>query len=157
MINWQDSLARANLLAWGFVLLAFLALPLALVNLPAVPFLGLKQDPLSGGGGYEPFAMELTLMMQTRDNEFIAKRLNPEVWKEVGISKAQSRMYARAMTAAPKLPSEDWAWVLTEELNRPDSPLALALKVPGNISSVSLSVKSLTPGRDDTWLLETTP
>jgi hypothetical protein len=100
--------------------------------------------------------MELTLMMQARGNEFIARRLTPESWEKVSSSGARGRMFARALTLAPQLPSIQWAWVLSEDLNQPQSRLARELDIPGNVLSVALSLKSHSPGSNDTWLLEPT-
>jgi hypothetical protein len=154
MTHWKDPVVRANLLACWLLILALLGLPLALLGIPGIPFLVLKPDPMSGAGGYEPFAMELTLMMQSRDNEFIARRLTPEVWKKVGGSKIRARVYARGLTAAPVLPAGQWAWILSERLNDGQSRLAEELEIPKSVSSVALSLRSHTPGRGDTWLLE---
>lgn len=157
MTNWKDPVVRANLLACWLLVLALLGLPLALLGIPGIAFLALKPDPMSGAGKYEPFAMELTLMMQSRDNEFIARRLTPEVWARVGGPKIRARLYARALTSAPVLPSEQWAWILSERLNKGRGRLAEELEVPKNLSSLSLSLRSHTPGDTDTWLLEPAP
>lgn len=153
---WNDPLRRANLLGCVLVVLGLLGIPLGWLGLSGVPFLSLKPDSLAGGR-YEPFAMELTLMMQTRDQEFLARRLTPEVWQKLGGPQIRTAAYARALTEAPRLPSEAWGWILSDELNRSRGRLASELGIPENALSVSLSLKSKTPGKPDTWLLEPNP
>jgi len=136
--------------------LAQLGLLLAAFNLGGIPFLSLKPDPVSGSKTYEPFAVEVTLMMQTGQEGFAARRLTPEAWSQLGRPKARSRAYAKALTEAPVLPPTDWAWVLSEQLKDGKSRLARELEVPANVSSITLSVKSLTPGNGLSWLLEPT-
>ena len=103
--------------------------------------------------GLETFASEFTLRYREPDGTVIEMAITPELYGRLTGPYNRRNVYGAALSYAPRLPRELWEPVFCYGLG-PEGPLRKELGLGAEASDVSVTIRTRTRGRSDTWTLE---
>jgi hypothetical protein len=103
--------------------------------------------------GLEPFASEFALRYRAADGTLVEALITPALYGRLAGPYNRRNVYGAALSYAPRLPRELWEPVFCYGL-APDGPLRTELGVGSDATDISVTIRTRTRGRTDTWTLE---
>lgn len=103
--------------------------------------------------GLETFASEFTLRYRDSGGRIAETRITPDMYGRLVGPYNRRNVYGAALSYAPRLPRTLWEPVFCRGLG-PGGPLRSELGLDPNVSDVSVTIRTMTRGRDETWTLE---
>ncbi len=148
---WRNLLAVALLVFGCFQMVGHLVDAPALREIGAASAVAPLPRDFAAVEGHESFASGVVVLGVDRAGEAFGLTLGPETFAEVEGPAARRRVYARALSGAPRLPDAVWEAVWCHGLGE-TGPLRRELGLPDGSHSLSLQVRPRAETRKDVWL-----
>jgi len=103
--------------------------------------------------GLETFASEFTLRYRDARGAIDETGVTPELYGRLAGPYNRRNVYGAALSYAPRLPRTLWEPVLCHGLG-PDGSLRSELGLGADAREISVTIRTRTRGRHDTWTLE---
>ena len=103
--------------------------------------------------GLETFASEFTLRYRDARGTITERRITPELYGRLAGPYNRRNVYGAALSYGPRLPRPVWEPVFCYGLSR-QGPLRSELGLDSAAGEMSVTIRSRTRGRTDTWTLE---
>lgn len=103
--------------------------------------------------GLETFASEFTVRYRDAHGTITERRITPELYGRLAGPYNRRNVYGAALSYAPRLPLPVWESVYCYGLDR-DGPLRSEMGLGPDAREISVTIRTMTRGRTDTWLLE---
>ena len=150
----RRNVAAELLLAAGSVqMVGYVAGSHALRGLGAASAMSPLPKVFSDVEGLETFASEFTLHYRRADGPRDSLRITPEVYGRLGGPYNRRNVYGAALSYAPRLPEPHWTAVYCYGMAQ-GGPLRRELGLQPGDADFSITIRTRTRGRSDTWTFE---
>lgn len=154
----ETRIRRANclalvLLALGSIqMIGYAAGSRVLRGLGAATVMSPLPKVFSDVDGLETFASAFSLQYQSVDGTQHSVAITPELYGRLAGPYNRRNTYGAALSYAPRLPQPLWESVFCYGL-APNGRLRAELGLKPDDSDIQVTIRTLTQGRDDTWIL----
>ena len=152
-VRWRYAAAAALLVLGSLQMIGYAAGSRALRGLGAASAVSPLPKVFSDVNGLETFASEFVLHYRRSDGARDSVRITPEVYGRLGGPYNRRNVYGAALSYAPRLPEPLWTAVYCYGMV-PGGPLRRELGFRSDDTGFSITIRTRTRGRSDTWTFE---
>jgi hypothetical protein len=149
-VRWRNVAAVAVMLLGSTQMVGYIMDSQMLRGIGAASGMAPLPKVFSDVDGMETFASEFSFWYTLRTGGRMELRITPDVYSRLAGPYNRRNVYGAALSYAPRLPQPLWMSVYCHGMG-PDGPLRREIGVPDSARDVSMSIRTLTRGRDDRW------